>query len=112
MAEQTPPAERVSALDPDPRWAEVADRLHLLSPADALWGQDEQGRDVFLPGAELNLSVTCLDAHLADHGDEATQKEFAPLIDNWVAEINDPAVRSLTRMHLQELAEGKRDLYL
>ena len=70
MAEQTPPAERVSALDPDPRWAEVADRLHLLSPADALWGQDEQGRDVFLPGAELNLSVTCLDAHLADHGDD------------------------------------------
>lgn len=50
--------------------------------------------------------------YLADHGDEATQKEFAPLIDNWVAEINDPAVRSLTRMHLQELAEGKRDLYL
>ncbi|QFG68482.1 acyl-CoA synthetase [Ornithinimicrobium pratense] len=62
-------ADRVTPLSPDPRWEEVAGRLHLLSPATRLWGEDERGA-AWLPGARLNLSVTCLDAHLQERGDD------------------------------------------
>lgn len=50
--------------------------------------------------------------YLADHGDAATQQEFAPLIEQWLAEISDPALHSLTQKCLRDLASGKRDLYL
>lgn len=57
-------------LAPDPAWEQVAERLHLLSPADALWGTGADGRPTWLPGARLNLSVTCLDAHLEERGEQ------------------------------------------
>lgn len=50
--------------------------------------------------------------YLADHGDAATQQEFAPLIDNWLAAISDPDLRSRTERHLRGIASGQRDLYL
>ncbi len=50
--------------------------------------------------------------YLADHGNEATQQEFAPLIEQWLAKISDPAMRSLTQKGLRDLASGKRDIYL
>ncbi|MGO0577056.1 acyl-CoA synthetase [Ornithinimicrobium panacihumi] len=66
-------AEPINALPPDPRWAQVAERLHLLSPADALWSDPgASGTDRapgWLPGARLNLSATCLDAHLDERSD-------------------------------------------
>ncbi|WP_122263002.1 acyl-CoA synthetase [Ornithinimicrobium cerasi] len=61
-------AERVTPLPPDPRWADVAARMHLLTGPTALWGEGGHGGR-WLPGATLNLSVTCLDRHLAERGD-------------------------------------------
>ena len=84
-------ADRVSELSPDPRWGQVAERLHLLSPATQLWGEDERG-PAWLPGARLNLSVTCLDAHLQERGDEVAI--------HWEGEPGDR--RDLTYRELHE----------
>ena len=84
-------ADRVTPLPPDPRWEEVAARLRLLSPATQLWGETDPGT-AWLPGARLNLSVTCLDAHLREHGDD--------IAIHWEGEPGDR--RDLTYRELHE----------
>ena len=80
-------ADRVTPLPPDPRWEDVAARLHLLAPGEELWGQG-----AWLPGARLNLSVTCLDAHLEERGEDVAI--------HWEGEPGDR--RDLTYRELHE----------
>lgn len=91
MADTRPPrvpGEPVTPLPPSPLWEDVAARMHLLSPPTALWGED--GR--WLPGATLNLSVTCLDRHLEERGDAVAV--------HWEGEPGDR--RDLTYRELHE----------
>ncbi|WP_134774413.1 acyl-CoA synthetase [Ornithinimicrobium flavum] len=81
------PRDQVTPLPPDPRWQDVAARLHLLAPGEGLWAHG-----AWLPGARLNLSVTCLDAHLEERGDEVAI--------HWEGEPGDR--RDLTYRELHE----------
>lgn len=52
------------------RWAEVADRLSWSRPYDRVLDLAPPYDDWF-PGGELNVSVSCLDRHLAERGQQA-----------------------------------------
>ena len=90
-------AEPITALPPDPRWAQVAERLHLLAPAEDLWGDAGSAgphrSPGWLPGARLNLSVTCLDAHLEGRGDDTAI--------HWEGEPGDRRDLTYRQLHKQ-----------
>lgn len=53
--------------DAQSRWARAAEDLHWARPWDALLDGGPPGR--WFAGGELNVSVNCLDRHLAEHAD-------------------------------------------
>lgn len=72
-------------------WTEVSDRLGLLTPYRSLWEPGERS-GTWMPGAELNLSVSCVERHLPGRGDQVAL--------HWEGEPGDR--RSLTYAQLHE----------
>lgn len=84
-------AELPSIGSPDPAWNEVANEITFSTPFERLWEPGPRGGSWF-PGAELNLSVNCVDRHLPSHADRAAL--------HWEGEPGDR--RSLTYGELHE----------
>ncbi len=80
---------------PDPRWREVTDRLAFDTPYDDFWRPGPRGGDFFV-GGRLNLSVNCLDRHLADRADQVAI--------HWEGEPGDRRSLTYAELHEQVLA--------
>ncbi|QDO88085.1 acetate--CoA ligase [Ornithinimicrobium ciconiae] len=76
---------------PSDQWADLADLITWDSPYSSLWEPDERSGRWFT-GGTLNLSVNCLDRHLADHGERVAVL--------WEGEPGDR--RSMTYAELHE----------
>jgi 2-iminoacetate synthase len=50
--------------------------------------------------------------YLADHVDQATKTELAPLFEPWLADIQDQSLRQVARERLAALSAGQRDLFI
>ncbi|GGK71419.1 acyl-CoA synthetase [Ornithinimicrobium pekingense] len=72
-------------------WTEVSERLGLLTPYRSLWEAGERS-GTWMPGAELNLAVSCVERHLAERGGQVAL--------HWEGEPGDR--RSLTYAQLHE----------
>lgn len=92
--EQTgdPVTERAAVTTPpSPDWAEVADLITWDTPYDQVWEAGERSGRWFT-GGTLNLSVNCLDRHLAERGGHVAL--------HWEGEPGDR--RSMTYAELHE----------
>ena len=77
---------------PDERaWADVVGRLGLLTPYESLWEPGERS-GTWMSGATVNLSVSCVERHLPERGDQVAL--------HWEGEPGDR--RSLTYAELHE----------
>lgn len=89
---ENPATERaVVHTPPDPAWAGVADLITWDTAYDKLWEAGERSGRWFI-GGTLNLSVNCLDRHLAERGEQVAV--------HWEGEPGDR--RSMTYAELHE----------
>lgn len=85
------PLPGLTAPPPLDAWTEVTEQLGLLTPYTSLWEEGEcSGR--WMRGAEINLSVSCVERHLPARGDQVALL--------WEGEPGDR--RSLTYAELHE----------
>ncbi|GAA1185272.1 acetate--CoA ligase [Ornithinimicrobium humiphilum] len=91
VPENSPGTPGLTAPPPAEAWTPVVDRLGLLTPYRSLWEPGERS-GTWLPGAELNLSVSCVERHLPERGDRVAL--------HWEGEPGD--TRSLTYAQLHE----------
>ena len=92
-----------AAADPEGFWADQARRLTWSRPWDAVMEWDPPGVTWFR-GGRINVSVNCLDRHLAEHGDRIAY--------HWEGESGDSQTITYRELHADvcRMANGLRSL--
>lgn len=88
---------------PDQRWNDIAEQITFDTPYTSIWQPGPRSGHFFVDG-RLNLSVNCLDRHLADRGDQVAL--------HWEGEPGDRRSLTYAELHEQVLAmtRGLRSL--